>query len=54
MSNKEFWIEAKVEIKSNGGGFVCLRLLGGKLFIVKNPLSSAFLSFVIVEACWML
>ena len=54
VSKREFWREAKVETKSNEGGFVCLRLLGGKLFTIKYPLPSAFLSFSIVEACWML
>ena len=54
MSKREFWREEEVEIESNEGGFICLRLLVGKFFTVKYPLPSAFLSFATVEACWML
>ena len=54
VSKREFWRKEEVETKSNEGGFICLRLLGGKFFTVKYPLPYTLLSFATVEACWML
>ena len=51
VSKREFWREEETKTQSNEGGFICLRLLGGKFFTIKYPLPSAFFSFVTIEAC---
>ena len=51
VSKREFWREVEAETKSNEGGFICLRLLGGKFFTVKYPLPYTLLSFATIEAC---
>ena len=53
-SKRGFRERKRLESKEGNVKFISQHLLGGKFFAVKYLLLSTFLSFAVVETCWML